>query len=486
MTEKAFFSYSRSDSAFVLKLAKDLRDAGAELWLDQLDIKAGSHWDSSIEAALNAAPCLIVILSPASVASHNVMDEVSFALENGKKVIPVMLSECKPPFRLRRLQRIDFTGDYQTGLKYLLTAIGYDGTRAYPEKSQESSEKENTQTDVTQKDLELEKLLWQKAKVANNVEVYRHYIDEYPEGIYYTEAQTAIKEIEAAQKEKKISQPVSYKKTDKPVAEPLKKGNSKKYLIIAIAVAFTGVSLWILLQPGSGKKNDKQETVAWNTALQKNDSSAFADYIREFPKGSFISQAKEKLDSISKTNATNLLSENNQTINNDKILNDSLEELRKKRIQDSLSLINNKVKSDTSGILKIGQNFGGGIIFYIDKSGRHGLIAAPNDLGFMDWTTAQKKCKALNLDGFTGWRLPTKEELKKICSDKLLKKILKVKVFDGGDNSYWCSNSYIDPDGTAEDNRPIRIAWQLFFDDNCSGGEFYANGRSNIRAVRAF
>lgn len=54
-TKTTFFSYSRTDSEFVLKLAKDLRDAGAELWLDQLDIKAGEHWDTSIEADLNSA-----------------------------------------------------------------------------------------------------------------------------------------------------------------------------------------------------------------------------------------------------------------------------------------------------------------------------------------------------------------------------------------------------------------------------------------------
>ena len=59
-----FFSYSRSDSEFVLKLAKDLRNAGANIWLDQLDIKAGSHWDSSIETALNTATHLIIVLSP--------------------------------------------------------------------------------------------------------------------------------------------------------------------------------------------------------------------------------------------------------------------------------------------------------------------------------------------------------------------------------------------------------------------------------------
>ena len=122
--ETTFFSYSRSDSDFVLKLAKNLRDAGADLWLDQLDIVAGSHWDNSVEAALNSASKLIVILSSASVASNNVMDEVSFALGKNKTIIPVVISECSIPFRLKRLQHIDLTGDYNSGLNNLLVALG--------------------------------------------------------------------------------------------------------------------------------------------------------------------------------------------------------------------------------------------------------------------------------------------------------------------------------------------------------------------------
>ncbi|MEP7111215.1 MAG: toll/interleukin-1 receptor domain-containing protein, partial [Ferruginibacter sp.] len=77
MKETTFFSYARSDLDFVLKLAKKLREAGAELWMDTLDIKAGKRWDESVEAALNNASRLVVILSPASVSSHNVMDEVN-------------------------------------------------------------------------------------------------------------------------------------------------------------------------------------------------------------------------------------------------------------------------------------------------------------------------------------------------------------------------------------------------------------------------
>jgi len=124
MSDKTiFFSYSRDNSDFVLNLAKELREAGAKVWLDQLDIKPGTRWDKSIETALKESSTLLVVLSKSSVASHNVMDEVSYALEEGKTVVPVLLEDCEIPFRLRRLQFADFTTSHKTGKETLSKAL---------------------------------------------------------------------------------------------------------------------------------------------------------------------------------------------------------------------------------------------------------------------------------------------------------------------------------------------------------------------------
>ena len=121
-----FFSYSRHDSDFALKLGKDLRAAGIGIWLDQLDIEPGERWDVAVEHGLAESSRMLVILSPASVASTNVMDEVSYALEENKPVIPVLHGDCEIPFRLRRVQYTDFRTDYQAAfdslLKYLNAA----------------------------------------------------------------------------------------------------------------------------------------------------------------------------------------------------------------------------------------------------------------------------------------------------------------------------------------------------------------------------
>ncbi len=113
-----FLSYSRSDMGFADRLAGDLSSAGSEIWVDRKEVRAGEEWDRSVVNALEECGALVVILSPESVDSANVADEVGFALDRGKPILPVLLRECEIPLRLRRRQRIDFS-DYELGLERL-------------------------------------------------------------------------------------------------------------------------------------------------------------------------------------------------------------------------------------------------------------------------------------------------------------------------------------------------------------------------------
>ncbi len=119
----AFISYSRNDSEFALRLAQDLKTAGASVWLDQLDIQPGVPWDNAIETALSKSPVMLLVLSPDSARSDNVRNEISFALEEGKVIIPVLYMDCTVPLRLQRTQRIDFRADYAHGLTSLLAYL---------------------------------------------------------------------------------------------------------------------------------------------------------------------------------------------------------------------------------------------------------------------------------------------------------------------------------------------------------------------------
>jgi hypothetical protein len=66
---------------------------------------------------------MLVILSPASVKSDEVQNEYSFALAKKKTVIPLLHKACDVPFRLHRLQYVDFMKGYDRGLESLLKAL---------------------------------------------------------------------------------------------------------------------------------------------------------------------------------------------------------------------------------------------------------------------------------------------------------------------------------------------------------------------------
>lgn len=118
-----FISYSRADGEFALQLARDLRKAGIDIWLDRLDIPPGARWDRAVEEALNTCERLLIVLSPSSAKSENVQDEIGFAMREKRPIIPVLYLPCKVPLRLHRLQHIDFTKDYAQGVEMLVDVL---------------------------------------------------------------------------------------------------------------------------------------------------------------------------------------------------------------------------------------------------------------------------------------------------------------------------------------------------------------------------
>ena len=147
----------------------------------------------------------------------------------------------------------------------------------------------------------------------------------------------------------------------------------------------------------------------------------------------------------------------------------------------------------------LGQSYGGGIIFYVDGTGQHGLIAATSDqsigaewgcLGtLVDHTftaigtgqantstivyrcgtagIAARICDDLVLNGYSDWFLPSKDELNQMYLQKTLINFVV-------DNTYWSSTEYV-----------ANYAWVQDFGSGNQGGylKFYT---TYVRAVRAF
>lgn len=82
----------------------------------------------------------------------------------------------------------------------------------------------------------------------------------------------------------------------------------------------------------------------------------------------------------------------------------------------------------------IGESYKGGIIFYIDKTGEHGLIYSEESLRKMNWQSAIKFCKNYENAGYYDWYLPNTNEFEYLRNN--------IKVFNFSTNTwFWTSNS---------------------------------------------
>ena len=75
-----FLRYSRSDRAYVERLAARLAAAEVPTWWDA-GIDVGTRFTREIQARIDDCSAFVVVLSPKAVASDWVQDELHYALE---------------------------------------------------------------------------------------------------------------------------------------------------------------------------------------------------------------------------------------------------------------------------------------------------------------------------------------------------------------------------------------------------------------------
>ncbi len=171
-----------------------------------------------------------------------------------------------------------------------------------------------------------------------------------------------------------------------------------------------------------------------------------------------------------------------------------------------------KIKISDIDTIKFGYSIGdtalGGVVFYVDGTGWHGLVAAPADQGTMAWTPggqtdcnasydglyygswntdnivfryqqsgtyAAYSCYAKSLSGYTDWYLPSKYELNLLFEQRSVVGGFSNDVyFSSSDNPEW----------------PEEQVWAQYFYDGGYGNGYQflgSQGQSfRVRAIRAF
>lgn len=85
-----FISYSRKNKDFAMRLVGTLKQHQREAWIDLDDIPPSDEWWGAIKHGIDAAGTFVVIVTPESLASPVCAFEMRYAIENNKRIIPVM------------------------------------------------------------------------------------------------------------------------------------------------------------------------------------------------------------------------------------------------------------------------------------------------------------------------------------------------------------------------------------------------------------
>jgi internalin A len=118
---KVFISYAHKDKSFAKKLAGELENQAMKVWWDFDSLKGGQDWQKEIERGIKQCDFFLVALTKDAVESEWVGNEITYASNAQKTIIPLHLKKCEVPIGLIKKQYIDFEKQTQkAAIKELL------------------------------------------------------------------------------------------------------------------------------------------------------------------------------------------------------------------------------------------------------------------------------------------------------------------------------------------------------------------------------
>lgn len=139
-----FVCYAHEQAELVVREIEWLRTQGFQVWFDEA-IEAGHRWSEELALAIEGSAALLLFMSPRSLSSRYCLDEIHFALECGRPIVPVEVepAELTPGLRLslggthrifmHRMSPADFRAKLASGLRSAMSGKQQPG-RAAPAK----------------------------------------------------------------------------------------------------------------------------------------------------------------------------------------------------------------------------------------------------------------------------------------------------------------------------------------------------------------
>ena len=138
---KIFVSHSHKDDVFTGRLVADLRQAGADAWMDITDLGAG-NFQQRISVALGECEWFVMVLTRDALASPWVQQEVDAAnlLKHSGKIRDLIFLQAGPldyqelPALWRVFNIFDATADYISARDRALKALGLAPATVIPQR----------------------------------------------------------------------------------------------------------------------------------------------------------------------------------------------------------------------------------------------------------------------------------------------------------------------------------------------------------------
>lgn len=123
-----FISHSSEDEECARKIANRLENQDITVWYDEWSLRPGDSIVSKIEAGIEDADVLLVLLSEASLESSWVQAEINASFnkmvsDENIRLIPVLIEDVEVPLLLRDRQYVDLREDFESGIEPLIKSL---------------------------------------------------------------------------------------------------------------------------------------------------------------------------------------------------------------------------------------------------------------------------------------------------------------------------------------------------------------------------
>jgi hypothetical protein len=151
-----FISYSKLDKDLVVQLTNDLIKNGIKVFYDENIIEDGKDWQKQLTDALINADGILVLITPNSISSKYVMNELGMARayyldeKRGKLLLPLIYGNVEIPTFIQDIQAIIWNKNYNEVIDRITEAV-YNYDRKKKRTTDIKNEKNEFEGDILKK-----------------------------------------------------------------------------------------------------------------------------------------------------------------------------------------------------------------------------------------------------------------------------------------------------------------------------------------------